>query len=130
MCYSSTLHVYVFSSGSGGSMRACHAAGPGLIPGWDEFPGWGFFGVFPPSPVRQMSGSFMPPRSLNIIWPSLSSSIIIHYGHQWPEMLMHPKTLNIQTYVFPNCKFLRKCKVFDKFNISFNLVTIISIAKK
>ena len=27
------------------------------------------------SPVRQMSGSFMPPRSPNIIWPSLSSFI-------------------------------------------------------
>ena len=32
---------------------------------------WGFS-----SPVRQMSGSFRPPRSLNIIWPSLSSSFI------------------------------------------------------
>ena len=28
-------------------MRACHAAGPGSIPGRDKFPGWGFFGVFP-----------------------------------------------------------------------------------
>ena len=27
--------------------RACHAAGPGSIPGRDRFPGWGFFGVFP-----------------------------------------------------------------------------------
>ena len=53
-------------------MRACHAAGPGSIPGRDKFPGWGFF-----SPVRQMSGSFRPPRSPNIIWPSLSSSFII-----------------------------------------------------
>ena len=46
--------------------------------------------------IRQMSWSFRPPRSLNIIWPSLSS-IIIHYGHQWPEMLMRPKTSNIHT---------------------------------
>ena len=38
------------------------------------------------------------PRSPNIIWPSLSSSLIIHYGHQRPEMLTRPKTLNIDTY--------------------------------
>ena len=31
----------------GGSMRACHAAGPGSIPGRDKFPGWGFYGDFP-----------------------------------------------------------------------------------
>ena len=30
----------------GGSMRACHAAGPGSISGRDKFPGWVFFGVF------------------------------------------------------------------------------------
>ena len=42
------------------------------------------------SPVRQMSGSSRPPRSPNIIWPSLSS-IINHYGRQWPEMLTRPK---------------------------------------
>ena len=77
--------------GPGGSMRACHAAGPGSIPGLDKFPGWGFS-----SPVRQMSGSFRPP---NIIWPSLSSSIIIHYGRQWPEMLTCPKTWNIHTTI-------------------------------
>ena len=44
------------------------------------------------SPVRQMSGSFRPPRSPNIVWPSLSP-IHIHYGRQWPEMLMRPKNL-------------------------------------
>ena len=47
------------------------------------------------SHVRQMSGSFRPPRSPNIICPSLSSSIIIHYGRQWAEMLARPKTSNI-----------------------------------
>ena len=41
------------------SMRACHAAGPGSIPGRDKFPGRGFFRGFS-SPVRQMSGSFRP----------------------------------------------------------------------
>ena len=34
------------------------------------------------SPIRQMSGSFRPTRSPNIIWPSLSSSIIIRYRRQ------------------------------------------------
>ena len=53
------------------------------------------------SPVRQMSGSFRPPRSRNIIWPSLSS-IIIHYGRQWPEMLTRPKTSNIHTFHSPH----------------------------
>ena len=48
------------------------------------------------SPVRQMLGSFRPPKSPNIIWPSLSS-ILIHYGRQWPEMLMRPKSSNIHT---------------------------------
>ena len=47
------------------------------------------------SPVRRMSGSFRPPRSPNIIWPSLSS-ILIHYGRQWPEMFTRPKTSNKQ----------------------------------
>ena len=46
-----------------------------------------------PSPVRQMSGSFRPQRSPNNIWPSLSS-ILIHYGRQWPEMLTRPQTSN------------------------------------
>ena len=50
------------------------------------------------SPVRQMSWSFRPPRSPNIIWPSLSLSLILHYGRQWPEMLTRPKTSNIHTY--------------------------------
>ena len=44
-----------------------------------------------------MSGSFRPPRSLNIIWPSSSSSIIHSLGGQWPEMLTCPKTLNVHT---------------------------------
>ena len=42
-----------------------------------------------------MSGSLRPPRSPNIIWPSLSSNIIF-YGHQWPETSMRPNTSNIQ----------------------------------
>ena len=37
----------VHRCGTSGSMRACHAAGPGSIPGRDKFTGWGFFGVFP-----------------------------------------------------------------------------------
>ena len=86
--------VYVVHRcGPGGSKRACHAAGPGSIPGRDKFPGWGFSGFS--SPIKQMPGTFRPPRSLNIIWPSLSSSIIIHHGHEWPEMLTRPKASNI-----------------------------------
>ena len=46
--------------GAGGSMCACHAAGPGSIPDRDKFFGWGFFRGFS-SPVRQMSGNFRPP---------------------------------------------------------------------
>ena len=89
----------VHRCGQGGSMRACHAADPGSIPGRVKFPGWGFFGGFS-SPVRQMSGSFRPPRSPNIIWPSLSSSLIIHYGRQWPEMMTRPKTIYIYIYIY------------------------------
>ena len=39
--------IGVHRCGASGSMRACHAAGPGSIPGRDKFPGWVFFGVFP-----------------------------------------------------------------------------------
>ena len=46
------------------------------------------------STVRQMLGCFRPPWSPNIIWPSLSSSIVIHSGRQWPEMLTRPKASN------------------------------------
>ena len=43
-----SIHYYtVHRCGASGSMRACHAASPGSIPGRDKFPGWGFFGVFP-----------------------------------------------------------------------------------
>ena len=42
--------------------------------------------------------SFRPPRSPNIIWPSLSP-IFTHYGRQRPEMLMRPKTSNIQILI-------------------------------
>ena len=56
----------VHCCGSGDSMRACHATGPGSIPGRDKFSGWTFFRGFS-SPVRQMSGSFSPIRSSNII---------------------------------------------------------------
>ena len=67
---------FVHRCGASGSMRACHAAGPGSIPGRDRFPGWGFSRGFSrgfSSPVRQMSGNFRPSRSPNVIWPSSSS---------------------------------------------------------
>ena len=50
----------VHRCGVDGSMHSYHAAGPGLIPGWDKFLGEVFWGFS--SPVRQ--------RSPNIIWPS------------------------------------------------------------
>ena len=40
----------VHRCGPGGSVRACHAGGPGSTPCRDKFPGWEFS-----SPVRQMS---------------------------------------------------------------------------
>ena len=43
--YMNTVRVH--RCGASGSMRACHAEGPGSIPGRDKFPGWGFSGVFP-----------------------------------------------------------------------------------
>ena len=86
--------------------RLQHAPLSRSEPGFDPWSGqvsWvRFFWDFS-SPVRQMSGSFRPPRSPNIIWPSLSSSLIIHYEHQWREMLARPKTLNIHTYVSVRC---------------------------
>ena len=41
-----SLMINVHRCGAGGSLRACHAAGPGSIPGRDKFAGWGFLGVF------------------------------------------------------------------------------------
>ena len=40
------IRHHVYRCGLGSSMRACHAAGPGSIPGRDKFPGWGFFSCF------------------------------------------------------------------------------------
>ena len=73
-------------------------SGPGFDPrsgqvSWVRF----FSGFFLTCKIHNMSGSFRPTRSPNIIWPSLSSSNIIHYGRQCPEMFTRPKTLNIHT---------------------------------
>ena len=80
--------------------RRLHArlsrSGPGFDPRSGQVSWVRFFRGFS-SLVRQMSGSSRPPRSPNIIWPSLSS-IIIHYGRQWPEMLTRPKN-HKYTYV-------------------------------
>ena len=50
-----TYYLYknerVHRCGTGGSMRTCHAAGPGSVPVRDRSPGWGFSGFS--SPVRQ-----------------------------------------------------------------------------
>ena len=60
----STLQLIVHRCGSGSSMHACHTAGQ---VSWVRF----FRGFS--SPVRQISGTFRPTRSPNIIWPPLSS---------------------------------------------------------
>ena len=39
--------IWVHRCGPGGSVRACHTAGPGSIRGRDKFPGWDIFGAFP-----------------------------------------------------------------------------------
>ena len=52
-------------------------SGPGFDPRSRQVSWVRFFRGFS-SPVRQMLGSFRPRRSPNIIWPSLSSSIINH----------------------------------------------------
>ena len=41
-----STNEFVYRCETSGSMRACHAAGPGSIPGRDKFPAWGFFRVF------------------------------------------------------------------------------------
>ena len=48
-----------------------------------------------------LSGSFRVQRSPNIIWPSLSSSLMIHYWRQLSEMLTRPTTSNIQIHTHP-----------------------------
>ena len=65
------ISFLVHHCGKGGSMRACHAAGPGSIPGHQVY--WMRFFRSLSSPVRQMSGSFRPTSFPNIIWPSWSS---------------------------------------------------------
>ena len=53
-------------------------SGPGFDPRSGQVSWVRFFRGFS-SPVRQMSGSFRPTRSPNIIWPSLLS-LVIHSG--------------------------------------------------
>ena len=62
------------------------------------------------SPVRQMSGSFRPTRSPNIIWLSLSS-LIIHYGRQSPEMLTRSKISNIHRPTYLSLHHRYGCEV-------------------
>ena len=83
-------------------------SGPGFDPRSGQVSWVGFFRDFS-SPVRQMSGNFRPPRSTNIICPSLSS--IIHYARQWPEKLTRPNTSDIHTYQSLNAqKYILTCK--------------------
>ena len=106
-------NCFIFPSTAVGQAVAC---APVTQRARVRFPvGTGFLGeVFSgfSSPVRQISGSFRPPRSPNIIWPSLPSSVIIHYGRQWPEMLTRPKPSNIHKFIFPNGLCKRSSKTF------------------
>ena len=79
-----------------------------------------------------MSGSFRPPRSPNIIWPSLSSSIIIHYGRQWPEILTRPKkTQKTQpqgSMEILHCRLI--CNVVVLCQLSVNMLTLWTVAAR
>ena len=120
-----TLSFTVHCCGPGGSMRACHAADPDSYPSGQV--SWvRFFRGFSSS-VRKMSGSFRPPRFPNIIWPSLSSSIIIHYGRKWPAMLPRPKTSNIFTYVRSYVRSFVRTFVHSYMSFTFPL-TILNLS--
>ena len=72
-------------------MLACHAAGPGSIPGRDRFPGWGFLGGFS-SPVRWMSGS----RAHS---PSFQSLHLHHSSFRYPSFVTsHTSQLILQPF--------------------------------
>ena len=61
---------------TGGSMCAYHAAGLGLIPSRDKFPGWGFFGVFP-----HLSDKYQ--EALGPKVPEYHLAIIIIHNHSY-----------------------------------------------
>ena len=44
--FTSFIYSIVHRCGAGGTMRACHTAGPNSIPGREKFPGWVFSGFF------------------------------------------------------------------------------------
>ena len=96
-CHKSTIWDPRYYFPSEGQHAHLSRSGPRFDPRSGQVSWVRFFRGFS-SPVRQMSGSFRPPRSPNITWPPLSS-IISHYGRQWPEMLMRPKTSNIHIYL-------------------------------
>ena len=90
-----TLSV-VHRCGTSGSMRACHAAGTGSIPGRDKFPGWGFFGVFPH--LEDKCQETLAPQGLRISFGHHYHPLSFHYGRQWPQMLTRPESSNVHTY--------------------------------
>ena len=97
--------------GASGSIRACHAAGPGSILGRDKFPGCGFSRGFS-SPVRQMSGSFRPqgPR--------------ISFGHHYhsSSFIRAPMTWDVDTPL--NLKYTYiTCKIFKYFPCINNVIS-------
>ena len=89
----------VQSWGTGGSTRACHAAGPGLMPGRDKLPGWGFFGVFAhlQDKCQEVLGPKVPEYHLAII------IIITHHSLRAPMTWDVDALLNLKyTYIHQN----------------------------
>ena len=70
--FNTSILIIVHHCGAAGSMRVCHEADPGSIPRMGQVSWVRFFLGFP-SPVRQMSRSFSPSKSPNIILPPKSS---------------------------------------------------------
>ena len=98
----------VHRCGPGGSMRACHAAGPGSIPGRDMFPGWGFSGVFPHlyDKCREALGPQGPRISFG------------HHDHQSPFItdandLRCWRALKPQIYIHNSCSKWCPCAIWQ-----------------
>ena len=104
-------NTYFHRCGTGGSMRACHAAGPASIPGRDKFLGWGFFGVFPHlyDKCREALGpkaleylldiiiihhhSFRAPMTWDVDAPWNLKYTYIHTGTYFHRMIISPPCL-------------------------------------
>ena len=73
--------IYVHCCGAGSSMRGCHKASPGSIPGRDKFPGWGFFVFFSLACKTNARKLYPPPPT--VPWISFG-----HYNHPYRIRLL------------------------------------------